>query len=165
MSLSAGTVQARQQMPYPGRGYARGPKSRISKSVAFKAPMCTLFNMSPGPPVGTPLSVRAPLESIKGRARTLEQRFTLTPPSLTDTLKLPQALISNTTHSGHKVLCSGGLNHSKSLCAFRVLSPLDQASLDFPQTHPRLKLGRCIPPPGWRFPPTFGALGRGHRFG
>jgi hypothetical protein len=48
---------------------------KISGSEAFKAPMCTLFNMSLGPPVGTPLSVRAPLEPIKGRARTLEHRF------------------------------------------------------------------------------------------
>jgi hypothetical protein len=37
--------------------------------------MCTLFNMSPGPPVGIPLSVRAPLELIKGRARMLEHKF------------------------------------------------------------------------------------------
>jgi hypothetical protein len=40
--------------------------------------MCTLFNISPGPPVGAPLSVRGPLEHIKGRARMLEERFTLT---------------------------------------------------------------------------------------
>jgi hypothetical protein len=59
------------------------------------------------------------------------------------------------------MLCSGGLNHSKPLCAFRVHSPLDLAFLDFPQTHPRLGLGGCIPPPGWRFSLTFGAPGRG----
>jgi hypothetical protein len=34
--------------------------------------MCTIFNISPGPPIGAPLSVRAPLEHIKGRARVLE---------------------------------------------------------------------------------------------
>jgi hypothetical protein len=45
----------------------------ISGSEAFKAPICTLFNISLGPPVGAPLSVRAPLEPIKGRARTLER--------------------------------------------------------------------------------------------
>jgi hypothetical protein len=45
---------------------------KISGSEAFKAPMCTLFNVSPSPPVRAPLSVRAPLEPIKGRARTLE---------------------------------------------------------------------------------------------
>jgi hypothetical protein len=48
---------------------------KISRSEAFKALMCTLFNMSPGPPVGAPLSVRAPLEPIKGRACTLEHKF------------------------------------------------------------------------------------------
>jgi hypothetical protein len=48
---------------------------KISGSEAFKVPMCTLFNMSPGPPVGTPLSVRAPLEPIKGRAHMLENKF------------------------------------------------------------------------------------------
>jgi hypothetical protein len=48
---------------------------KISESKAFKAPTCTLFNMLLGPPVGAPLSVRAPLEPIKGRARTLEHKF------------------------------------------------------------------------------------------
>jgi hypothetical protein len=53
---------------------------KISGSEAFKAPICMLFNISPGPPVGAPLSVRAPLKPIKGRARTLEdtQEFTHT---------------------------------------------------------------------------------------
>jgi hypothetical protein len=48
---------------------------KIFESEIFKAPMCTLFIMSPSLPVGAPLSVRAPLEPIKGRARTLEQKF------------------------------------------------------------------------------------------
>jgi hypothetical protein len=48
---------------------------KILGSEAFKAPMCTLFNMTPGPAIGAPLSVRAPLEPIKGRARTLEHKF------------------------------------------------------------------------------------------
>jgi hypothetical protein len=39
---------------------------KISGSEAFKALMCTFFNMLSGPPVGAPLSVRAPLEPIKG---------------------------------------------------------------------------------------------------
>jgi hypothetical protein len=47
----------------------------ISVSMALKAPMCILFNMQPGPPVGAPFSVRAPLEPIKGRAHSLEHRF------------------------------------------------------------------------------------------
>jgi hypothetical protein len=38
--------------------------------------------------------------------------------------------------------------------------PLDQAILDFLKTHRKLGLGECIPPPGWRFPLTFGAPGR-----
>jgi hypothetical protein len=37
--------------------------------------VCTLFNRLPGPPVGAPPSVRAPLEPIKGRACTLEHRL------------------------------------------------------------------------------------------
>ena len=49
---------------------------KISGSIAFKAPLCTISNISPGPPVGAPLSVRAPLGHIKGRARPLEHRLT-----------------------------------------------------------------------------------------
>jgi hypothetical protein len=45
--------------------YREELERKIFESVAFKAPMCTLFNMQPGPPVGTPLRVRAPLEPIK----------------------------------------------------------------------------------------------------
>jgi hypothetical protein len=123
--------------------------------------MCTLFNMSPGPPVGTSLSVRAPLKPIKGRAHSLELKFSQVLSSPTDTQILSVASTSNTTHSGRKVLRSGSLNHSKPLCASYVLTPFDQAILDFPQTHPRLGLGGCIPLPGWRFPLTFGAPGWG----
>jgi hypothetical protein len=57
---------------------------KISGSEAFKALMCTLFNISPDPPVGAPLSVRAPLEPIKGRARTLEHKFSQAHRSLTN---------------------------------------------------------------------------------
>jgi hypothetical protein len=71
--------------PYPDRGYTQRPTRKISGSKAFKAPICTLFNISPGPPVGTSLSVRTPLMPIKGRACMLEvdscthtQRFSLT---------------------------------------------------------------------------------------
>jgi hypothetical protein len=137
---------------------------KISGSEAFKAPMCMLFNISPGPPVGTPLSVCAPLEPIKGRARTLEwrsQAFTSSHNS-SHTQKFHK-LPSNTTHSGCRVLRSGGLNHSIPLCVSRVHAPLDRF-LDLPQTHPKLGLGGCTPPPGWRNPSTFGAPGRG-RFG
>jgi hypothetical protein len=133
--------------------------------VAFKAPMCTLFNMSPSPPVGTPLSVRAPLEPIKGRAHMLEhklsrklsQKLSQVPQVHTHTrnLTLTQSQLfltktGNTSHSGRRVLCSGGLNQSKSLCASNVHTPLDQAFLDFPQTHTKLGLGGYTPPPGWR---------------
>jgi hypothetical protein len=48
---------------------------KISGSEVFKAPMCTLFNMSLGPHVGASLNVHAPLEPIKGRACTLEHKF------------------------------------------------------------------------------------------
>jgi hypothetical protein len=60
---------------------------KISGSKALKAPMGTLFNMSPGSPVRTPLSVRASFEPIKGRARTLEQMLSQIP----RTQKLSQA--------------------------------------------------------------------------
>jgi hypothetical protein len=110
--------------------------------------MCTLFNISPGPPVGAPLSVRAPLEHIKGRACTLEgshsRRVSSSSPKL----------INNTSHSRRKVLRPGGLNHSKSGCATHVHAPLDRALINYPQTHPKLGLGGCTPPPGWRNPPT-----------
>jgi hypothetical protein len=81
--------------------------------------MCTLFNISPSPPVGTPFSVCAPLEPIKGRVRMLEHRFA----EVSRTQKLSEVpetlrLTSNTTHSGRRVLRSGGLNHSKSLVCF-----------------------------------------------
>jgi hypothetical protein len=132
---------------------------KISESEAFKAPMCMLFNMSPDPPVGTQLSVRAPLEPIKGRARTLEHTsFTNTQVHKHTSL---HKLLSNTTHNGRRILRFGSLNHSKPSCASRVHTPLDQAFLDLPQTHPKLGLGRCTPPSGWRNPPTFGAPGRG----
>jgi hypothetical protein len=36
--------------------------------------MCMLFNISPGPPIETQLSVRTPLEPIKGRVRMLEHK-------------------------------------------------------------------------------------------
>jgi hypothetical protein len=113
--------------------------------------MCMLFNMSPDPPVGTQLSVRAPLEPIKGRARTLEHTsFTNTQVHKHTSL---HKLLSNTTHNGRRILRFGSLNHSKPSCASRVHTPLDQAFLDLPQTHPKLGLGGCTPPPGSRNPP------------
>jgi hypothetical protein len=48
---------------FPIEDYREEPKRKISESVA---PMSTLFNVSPGPPVGAPHGVRAPLEPIKG---------------------------------------------------------------------------------------------------
>jgi hypothetical protein len=120
-----------------------------------------LFNMLPGPPIGTPLSVHAPLEPIKGRARALEhksyrhtssRKLFQVPQTHTSS---PKFSTSNTTHSGRRILRSGGPNHSKPLCAFHAHTPLDQAFLDLPQTHPKLGLDGCIPPPGWRNPPTY----------
>jgi hypothetical protein len=75
MSLAADLVQARRHKTKSRRRIRTGAEEKIFESVAFQAPMCTLFNISPGPPVGSPLSVRAPLEPIKGRARTLELKF------------------------------------------------------------------------------------------
>jgi hypothetical protein len=138
--------------------------------MAIKALMCMLFNISPGPPVGTPFSVRAPLELIKGIARTLEHRFheltcshisSLKFHKFTHTRKLTlmqsQSFLtktSNTSHGGRRVLRSDGLNHPKPLCTFYVHTRLDQAFLDFPQTHPKLGLGGCTPLLGWRNPST-----------
>jgi hypothetical protein len=93
---------------------------KIFGSETFKAPMCTLFNMLPGPPVGTPLSVHAPLESIKGRAHTLEHKLSQVPQDShkfhghsiefthTRKLTLTQSQLfltktSNTSHSGRTV--------------------------------------------------------------
>jgi hypothetical protein len=44
--------------------YRKELKWKISVSVVLKAPVCTLFNVSLGPSVGAPFSVRAPLEPI-----------------------------------------------------------------------------------------------------
>jgi hypothetical protein len=38
--------------PYQDGGYTRRLTRKISGSEAFKTPMCTLFNISLGPPVG-----------------------------------------------------------------------------------------------------------------
>jgi hypothetical protein len=104
--------------------------------------MCTLFNILPGPPVGTPLSVRVPLKSKKGRARTLELRFSeglggsrklrhthtsflklsKVLSSLTDTHKLLQA-IQHTVDVGFYAPAA----RTTPLCVFRVHTPLDQA--------------------------------------
>jgi hypothetical protein len=59
-------------MHFPTEDYREEPKKKISESVT---PMSTLFNMSPGPPVGAPNGVRAPLEPIKGRAHMIERRI------------------------------------------------------------------------------------------
>jgi hypothetical protein len=144
---------------------------KISGSEAFKALMCTLFNMSPGPPVEALLSVRSPLEPIKGRARMSEYKFYRQRNSHTHKDSHPRKVRSSsskptsyTSHSGRRVLRSGGLNHSKPVCASRVHTPLDRAFLGYPQTHPKLGLGGCTLPPGWRNSLTFGAPGRG-KFG
>jgi hypothetical protein len=72
--------------------------------------------------------------------------------------KLSQAIQHS---SGRRVLRSGCPNQSESSCLSHVRPPFDQAFLGLPQTFPKLGLGGCIPPPGWIFPPTFGAPGRG----
>jgi hypothetical protein len=116
--------------------------------------MYTLFNMSPGPPVGAPLSVRAPLEPIKGRARTLEHKFYTETQKFTLTHTKVHTLQAIHHTMDVVVLRSGGPNHSKPVCATHVHTPLDRAFLDYPQTHPKLGLGGCTLPPGWRNPPT-----------
>jgi hypothetical protein len=95
MLLGANPVLGRRHMTICWGGYARGSKRKISESMAFKALMCTLFNMSLDPSVGTPLSVRAPLEPIKGRTRMLEHRLSHT--KLSEALS--DALSSSRTHT------------------------------------------------------------------
>jgi hypothetical protein len=55
--------------------YMKELECKISVFIALKAPVCTLFNVPPGPSVGAPLSIHAHLEPIKGRARLLEHKF------------------------------------------------------------------------------------------
>jgi hypothetical protein len=74
MSLAADPVQTRRHKTKSRRRIRTGAKGKISESETFQTTMCILCNISPDPPVGTPLSVRAPLEAIKGRARMLEHR-------------------------------------------------------------------------------------------
>jgi len=106
-----------------------------------------VYNTSPGPHVGAPLCVRAPLRHIKWRARTIDRQADEVT-SLRSSHILPLGLrehtlsSGNTTHSGRRVLRSGGPNHSKSLCASRIHSPLDRALLDCPQAHPTLRIRR-----------------------
>jgi hypothetical protein len=59
----------------PDQGLQGGAEEEDFRICGIKAPMCTLSNMSPGPPVVAPLSVCAPLEPIKGKARSLEHKF------------------------------------------------------------------------------------------
>jgi hypothetical protein len=54
--------------------YRKELECKISVSVALKASVCILFNIQLVPPVGASLSVRTPLEPIKGRARALEHK-------------------------------------------------------------------------------------------
>src|SRR6185437_14298306 len=87
-----------------------------------------VYNTSPGPHVGAPLSVRAPLGHIKGRARPLEHRFTQAHEiTHTGSPKHSQTLSrqGNTTHSGRRVLRFGGPNHSKSLVFIVFLSEIE----------------------------------------
>jgi hypothetical protein len=74
MSFTIDPVQARWHETKSRRRTRTEPDEEDFRSVAFQAPMCALFNISPGPPVGTPLNVRAPFEPIKGRARALEHK-------------------------------------------------------------------------------------------
>src|SRR6185437_5752466 len=114
-----------------------------------------VYNTSPGPPVGAPLSVRAPLGHIKGRARPLEHRFTRTRgPTSFHTCRdrhssSPSLRTSsgNTSHSGRRVLRSGGPNHSKSLCASVFLRLSIEYSLTAPKHILHLGLSGCILPP------------------
>jgi hypothetical protein len=71
------TLVADTHINFSIEDYRKELECKISVSAALKAPVCTLFNVSPGPPFRTPLSVRAPLEPIKGRACSLEREVLL----------------------------------------------------------------------------------------
>jgi hypothetical protein len=139
-----------------------GRRGRFPNLWHSRLQLYTLFNMLPGPPVGTPLSVHAPLEPIKGRARMIsgtssqfhEHRSFTSSQAHTHTHTTKFTSSGNTSHSGRRILRSGSMNHSKPLYAFHVHTPLDLAFLGFPQTHPKLELGGCTLPPGWRNAPT-----------
>jgi hypothetical protein len=63
---------------FPIEDYREDPKRKISGSVAL---MSTLFNMSLGPPIGSPHVVHSPLEPIKRRAHMIESKIQRLPSS------------------------------------------------------------------------------------
>jgi hypothetical protein len=147
-TLTAGTVPVRwhKSISWPkirtstslSRGLQEGAGEEDHISLILRAPVA-------GPACQGPAQCMHLPCSIKGRMRSLEHKGKGNKSIRFTRPKLSQA-IQHT--SGRRVLRPCGPNHSKSSCLSRVHLFFGQAFLDLPQTHPKLGLGGCIPPPG-----------------
>ena len=115
----------------------------------------SLYTTSLGPPVRDSTAMYAPPLRYKREALAAHFRHAKT---LTTQARFhseqpcsqPLESASNTTHSGRRVLRSGGPNHSKPV-VFIVFLHLDRTNPSYPpSTHP-LGLGGCTTPPGCGF--------------
>ena len=121
--LPLGAVSTRQRLDMMNEGLQEQARdSRREIPVACDAMMYeqyVILYYIVGPTCRGPNShVRASLEILKGGARcALQEKNGHTTHKPSRTLSRQ----GNTTHSGRRVLCSGGPNHSKSCCVHRVL--------------------------------------------
>jgi len=100
-----------------------------------------------GPSVGVQHLCTRPPCTIKG-GRPLENGST--PGGAEDRLIHTK---SNTSHSGCRVLCSGGPNHSKSVCSCALAPKQDRANrFALPRVLSLEGIGGCVPPPGCGYP-------------
>src|SRR6185312_15838122 len=112
------------------------------------------YTTSLGPSVGDPTAMYTPPLKYKreeyvkpgqAKAETTQARI-----HSEQSRSQPLKSTSNTTHNGHRVLRSGGPNHSKP-AVFIVFLHLDRTNPSYPlSTHP-LCLGGCTTPPGCGF--------------
>jgi hypothetical protein len=126
---------------------------KISISLILQAPVGRAHLLGPRTMYALPLVYKRESALVRTRVpRIGSTKGTSSHKTHTESFhKLSQAI---QLKSGRRVLRSGGPNHSKFSCLSRVHLPFDQALLGLPQTLPKLGLGGCIPPHGWRFPPT-----------
>ena len=89
-----------------------------------------------------PLRYKREAPAVQRRQNTLRRTLELAPNS---------SVLSNTVHSGRRVLRSGGPNHSKPAVFIVFLSEIELVASYPPSTHP-MGLGGCIPPPGCGLP-------------
>jgi hypothetical protein len=92
-------------------------------------------------------------QRYKGHAKTDSDMLTR---SITHSIQL--------THSGGRVLCSGGLNHYNPSCPLVFISNSPNRQPLRPPPHLRIRAGAFHHPTGGFFPPTVGAPGRGLGF-